>query len=184
MPINIFTTVDDPLAPGSTQASGINDMGQIVGTYFDAHGFLYGGGSYTTIDDPLATQTVAQGINNAGQIVGYYSDQGGVHGYLLVGGLYAPIDNPSSTNGTFAQGINAAGQIVGWYLDASDTAYGFRLADGLYALLQRQQRARLPPHDHAGPAAIRWHHSRHDPAPSRRHLRNLRHWEQCDLGRL
>ena len=30
MPINIFTTVDDPLAPGSTRASGINDMGQIV----------------------------------------------------------------------------------------------------------------------------------------------------------
>jgi hypothetical protein len=86
-------------------------MGQIVGTYFDAHGFLYRGGSYSTIDDPLATQTVAQGINNAGEIVGYYSDQGGVHGYLLVGGLYAPIDNPLNTNGTFAQGINAAGVV-------------------------------------------------------------------------
>ena len=113
MPVYTFTTVDDPLAPGSTQASGINDMGQIVGTYFNAHGFLLSGGSYFTIDDPLATQTVAQGINNAGQIVGYYTDTSGTHGFLLAGGLYAPVDDPSGTNGTFAQGINAAGQIVG-----------------------------------------------------------------------
>jgi hypothetical protein len=46
MPIHIFRTIDDPLAiPGrlDTTASGINDAGQIVGTYTDdsgAHGFL------------------------------------------------------------------------------------------------------------------------------------------------
>ena len=59
----------------------INDLGQIVGYYDDAsghHGFLYSGGIYTTIDDPLATGgTVATSINDLGQIVGYYDDASG-----------------------------------------------------------------------------------------------------------
>ena len=47
-------------------------MGQIVGEYRDAggrtHGFLYSGGFYTTLDDPLAgsLRTEAFGINNMG----------------------------------------------------------------------------------------------------------------------
>jgi probable HAF family extracellular repeat protein len=66
-----FTTVDDPSANwsvthsngytsnGRTTASGINNAGQIVGSYTasngNEYGFLYNGGTYTTIDDPLAT---------------------------------------------------------------------------------------------------------------------------------
>src|SRR5256885_955043 len=50
------TTLDDPEGT-ATHAYGINDAGQIVGTYYDAsnnpHGFLYSGGGYTTLDDPL-----------------------------------------------------------------------------------------------------------------------------------
>jgi uncharacterized membrane protein len=69
------------LATDSTQAFGINDMGQIVGTYHNntgIHGFLLSAGTYTTIDDPLATHgTFAQGINDNGQIVGYYTDNRG-----------------------------------------------------------------------------------------------------------
>ena len=61
----------------------INDLGQIVGRYDDAsgsHGFLYSGGIYTTIDDPLATcGTVATSINDLGQIVGYYDYASGHH---------------------------------------------------------------------------------------------------------
>ena len=67
-----FTTIDVPgAAPGSTQAGGINNSGQIVGS-FDAgattHGFLDTGGSFTTIDVPGASGagTVASGINDAG----------------------------------------------------------------------------------------------------------------------
>jgi len=36
---------------------GINDSGQIVGRYQDPgglHGFLYSGGNYVTLDDPVA----------------------------------------------------------------------------------------------------------------------------------
>jgi hypothetical protein len=48
------------------------------------HGFLYSGGSYTSIDVPGATGkggTQAFGINDAGQIVGTYSDSSGSHGW-------------------------------------------------------------------------------------------------------
>ena len=59
MPINIFNTFDDPSAStGTTQATGVNGMDQIVGFYQNGtghHGFLLSGGMYTTLDDPSAT---------------------------------------------------------------------------------------------------------------------------------
>jgi probable HAF family extracellular repeat protein len=105
-------------------AFGINDAGQIVGGYRDSsgipHGFLYSGGVYTTINDPLGTNgTFAFGINNKSQIVGEYIDSSGIpHGFLYSGGVYTTINDPLGTNGTVAQGINDKGQIVGYYLDS------------------------------------------------------------------
>ena len=64
MPIYSYTPIDDPLAkaPNGTQVLGINASGQLVGIYFSAnagaHGFLYSGGTYTTVDDPLAVPTL------------------------------------------------------------------------------------------------------------------------------
>src|SRR5919206_362905 len=100
-----YSTLDDPSANwsvthsngytsnGSTNASGINNAGQIAGYYTasngNAYGFLLSGGTYTTIDDPLATGTVPQGINDAGQIVGYYHDsQGNYFNFLDSGGTF------------------------------------------------------------------------------------------------
>jgi len=127
-----YTTIDDPSAT-STQAFGINDMGQIVGSYGNesgSHGFLYSGGTngtYTTLDDPSATQgTFAQGINASGQIVGYYKNASGTHGFLYSGGTYTTLDDPLATNGTQAFGINDMGQIVGTYDNASGN-HGFLL---------------------------------------------------------
>jgi probable HAF family extracellular repeat protein len=76
MPIYTYTTLDDPNVADSTRAFGINDHGQIVGSYISAdhklHGFLYSNGTYTTLDYPSATVTTAIGINAAGLIVGPY----------------------------------------------------------------------------------------------------------------
>jgi probable HAF family extracellular repeat protein len=59
-----------------TDAYGINNAGQIVGYYYNStgteHGYVYTGGSFTTIDVPGATGTGAHGINKAGQISGFY----------------------------------------------------------------------------------------------------------------
>ena len=110
MPINIFTTIDDPLATTRTIAFGINDAGQIVGTYTDAsggHGFLLSSGSFTPIDDPSATLgTIARGINNTGQIVGLYNNVGIIHGFLLNNGTFTTIDVPAASRITEAFGIN------------------------------------------------------------------------------
>src|SRR5262249_55442254 len=92
------------------------------------HGFLLSGGTYFTLDDPLASgDTEALGINDAGQIVGFFRDGSGVgHGFLLSGSTYTTLDDPLATNGTFAQGINHAGQIVGTYRNAVGTGrHGF-----------------------------------------------------------
>ena len=59
--------------------------------------------TYTTLDDPLATNgTVAYGINATGQIVGSYTNVSGAHGFLLSGGTYTTLDDPLGTNGTGA----------------------------------------------------------------------------------
>jgi probable HAF family extracellular repeat protein len=129
-----YITLDDPLATLGTVASGINDAGQIVGTYKDAtfsHGFLYSAGTYTTLDDPLATAgTSASGINDAGQIVGSYTDGTGTHSFLYSAGTYTTLDDPmasSAAGGTSASGINDAGQIVGYYGDPTGN-HGFLAA--------------------------------------------------------
>src|SRR5262249_53491629 len=131
---SIYTTLDVPSATG-TLAFGINNSGQIVGDSSTGsgpeHGFVKIGGTYTTLDDPLAGQgsgqgTFARGINSSGQIVGFYVDSGDTaHGFLYGGGVYTTIDDPSAghgqdprgNRGTFATGINDAGQIVGYYRD-------------------------------------------------------------------
>src|SRR5437588_596765 len=71
MPLQTYTTLDEPLASAGTFANGINGLGQIVGSFSTAssHGFLYSGTPYTTLDDPSAGTfgTLAQGVNDAGQ---------------------------------------------------------------------------------------------------------------------
>jgi uncharacterized membrane protein len=79
MPVQTFTTLDDPSATNpTTTAAGINAAGNIVGTYQVSavnHGFVLSGGTYTAIDDPLGAKgTSAQSINDMGQIVGSYRD--------------------------------------------------------------------------------------------------------------
>src|SRR5439155_235456 len=99
-----FTTIDDPSATlVNTKTFGINDAGQIVGTYARGtnHGFLLSGGVFTDVDDPQATQgTEAQGINAMGQVVGEYDDATGIHGFLMT-----PEPNPSPPTGTTADMI-------------------------------------------------------------------------------
>jgi len=90
MPVYNYTALDDPSADfGTTTAWGINDAGQIVGRYhtdITFHGFLLSGGTYTTLNDPLASDiTHATGINDAGQIVGFFHDKI-KRGFLLSGG--------------------------------------------------------------------------------------------------
>jgi probable HAF family extracellular repeat protein len=150
MPTYTYTTLDDPAGNGGTGASGINDAGQIVGTYtvrtvdFHAnifsttHGFIYAGGTYTT-RDPGAAFNFANGINASGQIVGTYNYANfPYHGFLYSGGTYTSLDDPSASTtfpgGTQAEGINDAGQIVG-HFDNATGRHGFFYNGGNFTTL-------------------------------------------------
>jgi uncharacterized membrane protein len=82
-----FTTIDVPNAT-STNVTGINPRGDIVGQYTSAdrvdHGFLLSDNEFTSIDVPGATATGATEITPGGDIVGGYISADGVsHGFLL-----------------------------------------------------------------------------------------------------
>jgi len=130
-----------------TFAYGINNAGQIVGSYVDAtgtHGFLFSDGTFTTIDDPLATQgTFALGINNAGEIVGLYVDAAGDHGFLDIGGTLTTI-YPLGTQGVTggATGINDSGEIVGFATIPEPSTLAMNLAV-LLGMGRRMGRKRL-----------------------------------------
>jgi probable HAF family extracellular repeat protein len=73
----------------NTQALGVNNADQVVGSYVDdtgaTHGFLWSPGSkLVTVDDPNgAGGTVVNGLNNREQLVGFFTDAAGnTHGLL------------------------------------------------------------------------------------------------------
>ena len=72
--------------PGAsmTQAFGINDRGEVVGTYTVGtgdnavtHGFTWLNGKWTTVNYSGASSTAVNGVNNEGDIVGFYTDAAG-----------------------------------------------------------------------------------------------------------
>jgi uncharacterized membrane protein len=91
----------------SQTASGINDAGQIVGSYrnsFFASAFSKTARPLPGIDVPGTTRTGASGINDAGQIVGkLLRFATGNRGFLKDGATFTTIDVPGSTN-TFRPG--------------------------------------------------------------------------------
>jgi probable HAF family extracellular repeat protein len=136
--MTVFINIDPPSNTRFTETFGINNSGQIVGYFEDPqrHGFLYSGGTYTTIDVPMATLTEADGINDLGHIVGTYQDSGSrFHGYIYRNGTYTTLDDPLGTVETVAQGVNNADQVVGIFLASTGPFHGFLFDPtwGLYA---------------------------------------------------
>jgi uncharacterized membrane protein len=156
------TTTDFPGA-STTAARGINNSGDIVGTYLcspvagctltgpeasaGSHGFLLQDGVYTRIDVPGGTGTVARGISDQGVIVGHYNSSGVTHGFTYRDGEYSyPIDvpaslfdNPSSTaRHTLPVRISPQGDIVGCFHEGTQTMttmHGWLLRNGTFTAL-------------------------------------------------
>jgi probable HAF family extracellular repeat protein len=122
VPRYTFTTLDVPGSNARVIAfTGINNTGQIVGSFSDArgvHGFVWRDGHYTILDGHGSSSTSATGINDAGQIVGTFTDANyRSHGFVWRDGQFTPLDVPGSSS-TSASQINDAGQIVGTFRDA------------------------------------------------------------------
>jgi probable HAF family extracellular repeat protein len=122
------------MVPNSTwtEASGVNDLGQVVGTYTDAdgvaHGFMYQNGVYTVLDYPGMSHNYAFGINNDGAVVGSFSPvipRGPYSASLRTSaGVWSAYDFPGHE--TDGRAINSAGHIVGIYNSGPGTPdHGF-----------------------------------------------------------
>jgi uncharacterized membrane protein len=135
----VFTTINAPSSYSNvpntnyTVAYGINDSGQIAGTYRNDYGlfsgFLDNGGVFTPINVPFPgsiQSTQAFGINNSGQIAGGFAFTY-TSGFVYNGGVYNQFKVPGSIN-TYAYGINNSGQIIGDYSD--NTGYHSFLNNG------------------------------------------------------
>jgi hypothetical protein len=133
-----FTPVSFPKSNG-TQATGINDKGEVVGLYLDStnatHGFSKIGTKYTDISVKGETNSVAWGVNNAGQITVYATNSaGGFDAFLVTGKVFKKINNPGAgTTGTIVHTpAPNTKDIDGTYYDTAGTEKGWLLHAGKY----------------------------------------------------
>lgn len=127
-----ITTIDIS-GSSSVLPTGINNAGEIVGTYQIINGrsvssasFIDNGGLFTDFRLPGAASTDLYGVNNAGQLVGTANfDAGAYSGFVYSGASYDLINVPGAGY-TFADGINDLGQVVGFYGDpVTGVQHGF-----------------------------------------------------------
>jgi len=130
-------------------SGGINDEGEITGTYVDGNNIVHGflrprDGVITTFDAPGAGTvtgslpgTYPAGINAAGVIAGAYFDNGILgHGLLRArDGAFTAFQVPGAGlgpfQGTVALAINPEGTVTGNYVDANGAFHGYlRTPDG------------------------------------------------------
>ncbi len=113
----------------NSQATGINDSGEIVGflmpTASTSVGFIDNGGKVTELSVPGSTFTQILGVNNEGEMVGDFVDSNGVmHGFTYQNGQFGVVDVPGATS-TTVNGINDFGQLAGFYVDSQGHTDGF-----------------------------------------------------------
>jgi probable HAF family extracellular repeat protein len=107
-------------------ATGINNLGQIVGTT-DDQAFLYSGNKFKHIRLPWPNNvTTAMGINDDGFIVGSYEKcfPCAFYGFVRHNGKYLSFGYPGAME-TDAFGISNNGEIVGSYTFDQQTYHGF-----------------------------------------------------------
>jgi hypothetical protein len=156
-----LTLLQYPEADG-TIATGINDVGEIVGVYWGMafgtglqrfHGFRWQHGLFTSIDAPFegAMTTSLLGINNAGQVIGTYlhhrtgspdiNDADDRVTFLLDGDTWTVLAIPGVTapcceGTTWPMDLNNRGQIL---LSTTGNAQGdpafFLYRQGVYTLM-------------------------------------------------
>jgi probable HAF family extracellular repeat protein len=115
---------------GATYALGINDRGEIAGTYYAAaqsRGFLFKAGRFHAPNLPSAQQSAFQAINNSGQVAGVAVDPKGTHGiiYLENPGLFTSFFDFPGAAVTYPQGVNGGGQLGGQYTNPNGNGQAF-----------------------------------------------------------
>jgi probable HAF family extracellular repeat protein len=129
----VFKTVDSFGSP-STQIEGINNRGEIAGSYLafpcdDVCRNFYGPpGNLQTVVIPGSTISHVKAINERGILVGTYWDGEGFHGFIFQNGLRTDVNVPDvpGAMGTALTDIDDAGaRIAGFYMGSDSVAHGF-----------------------------------------------------------
>jgi len=132
----VVTTLDAPGTLGrgifaATFAFGINDRGQIAGTFIGVdgnfHEFIESRGTFTTIDAPGSTHTEFRAINDLGEALGCCVNGGPWFVYAY--GHFTPVSLPYT-----GWGINNFEQIVG-YFDDNTGEHGFLDDQGVVTII-------------------------------------------------
>jgi hypothetical protein len=114
----------------------INKSGQITGYYQNssgqALGFVYGNGTYTTMDGSVFTDVMS--INNSGQVTCYYEDSSGqYHGFIAT-----PATHTHLAGAMTLTGANVACTVVSFRVQDHVDLLGIDF--GAKAWLFREQR--------------------------------------------
>ncbi len=118
-----------------TEAIGLNNNGDIAGSFADAsgiHGFVRSAGSYTAVNYPGAAVTRVGGINDNGDIVGVFRQVAGepLVAFGRVKGEFVAIRVPCAGNIGGALDINGKGDIAGNFIDGDGRIrWGFVVSD-------------------------------------------------------
>jgi len=113
----ILNNVDNNSTLVLTEATAINDAGQIVGQAAvpkAAFPFLLDNGVVTDLGEFNGTDGVAMGINNSGQIIGFYYYSGNPHAFLYTNGTMTDLGTLPNGKSSWAYAINDAGLVVGF----------------------------------------------------------------------
>ena len=146
----------EPFSKESSQAVGINNRGDVVGTFGKEPenaieeregGYLYHDRKFSKIKYPNAISYGAQGINKGGVVVGYFADKAttgvlGPHdGFVLKGGSFTKpfaklkgAPKRSQYSDVTFRAINDDGDIVGT-VTTLDGYRGFRIRKGRFHLI-------------------------------------------------
>ncbi len=112
-----FTDIIGTTGSLFSEATGINDSGDIVGDYYNPsigsfHGFLLKGGVYQDLAVSGAVNTFGGGINATDEVTLWWTDSAGYRQSVLYNGTtYTTINVPGMAQSQ-ASGINTTGQIA------------------------------------------------------------------------
>jgi hypothetical protein len=131
-----FSNVQSPNGATYVSPSGINEKGDIVGTYLNAanisHGFLLKSGKIQTLTAPGAIATAAAGINNDGDIIVNWQDSNGTYYAGLYNGNTYTVQGVPGATMTIAEAINTAGDTSYSWFDSNNVEHGALLYGGSY----------------------------------------------------
>ncbi len=101
------------LGGATSDAEGINNSGQVVGSAFlssgQKHAFLYSNGTMADLGTLGGTSSAAWGVNDGGQVVGGATTVSSGYAFVYSNGTMTELPTPSG----LAYAINGSGQIVG-----------------------------------------------------------------------